>query len=103
MRSSVLLPQPEGPDDDDELAVGDVGVDAVDHLVGLGALAVALDDVVDADRAHGCFLLFFGVHEALDEPLLHQHHHQAGGSMARMAVAMTTFHSLPHRRRRSCA
>ena len=33
MRSSVILPQPDGPDDDDELAVGDLGVDAVDHRV----------------------------------------------------------------------
>jgi hypothetical protein len=38
MRSSVDLPQPDGADDDDELAVGDVGVDAVDDLVGLGAV-----------------------------------------------------------------
>jgi hypothetical protein len=38
--------------------------------------------------------LFFGVDQALDEPFLHQHDDQAGGSMARMAVAMTTFHSV---------
>ena len=34
-----------GPDDDDELAVGDLGIDAVDHLVRLWPDAVALDDV----------------------------------------------------------
>ena len=34
MRSSVRLAAARGADDDDELAVGDLGVDAVDHLVG---------------------------------------------------------------------
>jgi hypothetical protein len=41
-----------GADDDDELAVGDFGVDAVDDLVGLGAAAVALDDVAERDGCH---------------------------------------------------
>ncbi len=45
MRSSVDLPQPDGPTIDDELAVDDLGVDAVDHLVRLRPDAVALDDV----------------------------------------------------------
>ena len=33
MRSSVDLPQPEGPTQDDEVAVGDVERHAVDHLM----------------------------------------------------------------------
>ena len=48
MRSSVDLPQPEGPDDDDELAVGDFGGDPVDHL----EVAVALADVAEFDFGH---------------------------------------------------
>ena len=32
MRSSVDFPQPDGPDEDHELAVADVDVDAVDDL-----------------------------------------------------------------------
>ena len=45
------------PDDDDELAVGDLGVDAVDHLIGLRAVAVGLDDVADRDGTHVCLFV----------------------------------------------
>jgi hypothetical protein len=41
-----------GADDDDELAIVDFGVHAVDHLVGLGPVAVALDDVAQRDGCH---------------------------------------------------
>jgi hypothetical protein len=34
-----------GADDDDEFAVADFCVHAMDDLVGLGAVAIALDDV----------------------------------------------------------
>ena len=50
MRSSVDLPQPDGPDQDDELAVADVDVDAVNHLDRAEGLA----DLADRDRGHSC-------------------------------------------------
>ena len=43
-----------GADDDDELAVLDLGVHAMDDLVGLGAHAVALDDVAKREGCHMC-------------------------------------------------
>ncbi len=52
MRSRVDLPQPEGPDQDDEFAVLDFSVHAMDHLVGLGAGAITLDDVLKRDGCH---------------------------------------------------
>ena len=48
IRSRVDLPQPDGPDEHDELAVGDVDVDAVDDL---GA-AEPLLHAADLDRRH---------------------------------------------------
>ena len=49
MRSSVLLPQPLGPDDGDELAGGDVEVDVVQRERPGG---IALRQVLDRDRRH---------------------------------------------------
>ena len=46
MRSTVVLPEPEGPMIDDLLAAGDVEVELVEH----GERAVALGDVVEADH-----------------------------------------------------
>ena len=41
-----------GPDDHDELAVGDLGVDAVDHPVRGRAPAVLLEHLADRERTH---------------------------------------------------
>jgi hypothetical protein len=49
MRSSVLLAQPLGPDEDHELAVADLQVHAV-H--GLEAVGVGLLDLSKAQRGH---------------------------------------------------
>ena len=38
IRSSVDLPQPDGPDQHAELAVGDLDVDAADHVRGTEVL-----------------------------------------------------------------
>ena len=46
MRSSVDLPQPEGPTNDDELAIGDVEVDALDDLHGAETLANVLESTL---------------------------------------------------------
>jgi hypothetical protein len=48
MRSRVDLPQPGRPDDDDELAVGNVDRHAVNHLVG----DIALANVAKLDFSH---------------------------------------------------
>ena len=61
MRSSVDFPQPDGPDEDHELAVGDVEADVVD---GREAVAVLLDDVLERDGGHG--ISFGGAASALD-------------------------------------
>ena len=45
-----------GADDDDEFAVGYLGVDPVDDLVGGFARAVAFDDVLKSNRSH--FFIF---------------------------------------------
>ena len=47
------LPAARGPDQDDELAVGDVQVEVVD---GQGAVGIALDDVVQDDFCHELLL-----------------------------------------------
>ncbi len=49
MRRSVDLPQPEAPEQHDELAVGDVEVDALEHV----GLAEGLADLVDLELGHG--------------------------------------------------
>ena len=48
MRSKRGLAAAGGPDQHDELAVGDIEVDAVQHL----RRAVALDEMLDAQRRH---------------------------------------------------
>ena len=48
MRNNVDLPQPEGPTQDDELAVVDVEVDVAQHLRG----AIALGQMFDAEVGH---------------------------------------------------
>jgi hypothetical protein len=50
---SVDLPQPEGPDDRDELAVADVEADVGDHRQQPLAGGEALGDAVDDDLASG--------------------------------------------------
>ena len=53
MFSSVDLPQPEGADQDEELARCDVDVDALEHLDRLVALAECLADAFDVQwRSH---------------------------------------------------
>jgi hypothetical protein len=49
---SVDLPDPDGPADDDHLALLDLGRAIDEHL----ELAVPLGDVVDRDHRHGEFL-----------------------------------------------
>ena len=53
IRSSVDLPQPEGPDQHAELAVADFEVDALD---GLEAAGVGLADVAESYVSHGDYL-----------------------------------------------
>ena len=53
MRSSVDLPQPDGPTKHDELAVGDVQVDPVDRL----HVAVLLHELFELDLSHQYFRL----------------------------------------------
>jgi hypothetical protein len=59
MRSAVDFPQPEGPDEHEQLAVLDLEVHVLD---GFEAVRVALDDVVELDLGHAavplpCLLL----------------------------------------------
>jgi hypothetical protein len=49
MLSSVDFPQPEGADEDEELAVADREVRLVD---GLGAVGIALGQLVEDDLSH---------------------------------------------------
>ena len=49
MRSVVVLPQPDGPEQDHELAVGDIERD-VAHRIDV---AVALGDAIDLEPCHG--------------------------------------------------
>ena len=49
MLSSVDFPQPDGPDEDEELAVLDGEIGLVD---GFGAVGVALGDLVEDDLGH---------------------------------------------------
>ena len=46
--SSVVLPQPEGPEQDQELAVVDLEVEVLEH----GHAAVGLDDVFELNAWH---------------------------------------------------
>src|SRR5690606_34184844 len=80
------LPAARRPEDHDELAIGHVHGDPVDHL----HVAVALLDVAKAELGH-----YFSVstsprtnHFCMTSTTI------AGGSMASMAVAMIRFHSL---------
>ena len=50
MRSSVDLPQPEGPDEHDELAVGDVEADAVDDFRACRTISRCSANDTDAMR-----------------------------------------------------
>ena len=49
IRSAVDLPQPDGPDEDQELAVGDLEVELLD---GLGPVREPLGDLVERDFCH---------------------------------------------------
>ena len=49
MRSAVVLPQPDGPDEDEELAVRDVERELVD---GVEAVVVDLLDAVERNFCH---------------------------------------------------
>ena len=60
-RSSVDLPEPDGPIDAHHLAVVDVEVDALEHLVG----AEGLVEVRDVDRRRGAVGLQVGHQRAL--------------------------------------
>ena len=60
--------------DHDELAVPDVERDAVHDC----HVAVALSDVFELNVSHVVCLLLFRVDEALDEPALHDGHHDGG-------------------------
>src|SRR5690606_13962387 len=79
-------------DDHDELAVADLCAHAVDDLQGLGAAAVFLDDVAKRYRCH----VYFSVStRPLTNHFCIASTTMVGGTMARMAVAMTMFQSLP--------
>ena len=76
-----------GADDDDELAVGDLRVDAVDHL----ELRVALADVSEFDFRHR----YFSVSTSpLTNHFCIRMTISAGGSIASIAVAITRCHSV---------
>ena len=49
IRSAVDFPHPDGPDEDHELAVGDVEVHVLD---GFEAVRVTLGDVLELDLGH---------------------------------------------------
>ena len=49
IRSAVVLPQPEGPDEDDELPVGDFEIEPVDRE---RSITVDLGDTVKDDASH---------------------------------------------------
>ncbi len=50
-----------GPDHDDEFAIGDVGIDAMDHVDRLGAGAIGLADLLEMDCCHDCQSLTLGM------------------------------------------